>query len=107
SRSRLMCLVGLCYFLLSFLAIVALAMVHTAYGLMEARGCRHQTSAEIRRLTRTLFLMIAVMAPLLFFAAFIIKGVLSIIGWAIAYAAFSSVIMAKYIRDSRQSRATL
>jgi len=99
--------VALYYFWLSFLAIVVLAVVNTGHGLIEARGSRNQTSAEIRRLTRNLFIMIAIMAPLLFFAAFIIKGVLSIIGWAIAYAAFSSVIISKYIRDRRQSRATL
>lgn len=100
-------LVALYYFWLSFLAIVVLAVVNTGHGFIEARGSRNQTSAEVRRLIRNLIIMIAVMAPLLFFAAFVIKGVLSIIGWAIAYAAFSSVIMAKYIKDKRQSRATL
>src|SRR5947199_5617234 len=99
--------VALYYLWLSFLAIVELAVDNTGPALIEEMGSRNQTSAEIRRLTRNLFIMIAIMAPLLFFAAFIIKGVLSIIGWAIAYAAFSSVIISKYIRDRRQSRATL
>jgi hypothetical protein len=45
------------------------------------------------------------MAPLLFFGVLVIKGVPAIIGWAIGYAAFSSVIIAKYIKDRRDSRA--
>ena len=76
--------VALYYFWLGFLAIVVLAAANTGYSLI----------------------MIAVMAPLLFFAVLVTKGVLSIIAWAIAYAAFSTVIIAKYINDRRQSRAS-
>jgi len=97
--------VALYYFWLSFLAIVVLAAANTGYSLIEARGSWNQTGVETRQLLRNLAIMMAVMAPLLFFAAFVIRGVLSIIGWAIAYAAFSSVIIAKFIRDRRQSRA--
>src|SRR5260370_6050317 len=97
--------VALYYFWLGFLAIVVLAAANTGYSLIEARGSWNQTGVETRQLLRNLTIMIAVMAPLLFFAAFVIGGVLSIIGWAIAYAAFSSVIIAKYIRNRRRSRA--
>jgi hypothetical protein len=96
---------ALYYFWLGFLAIVVVAVASIGYGLIEARGAWNQTSVEIRRLLRDLTIMIAVMAPLLFFAAFVTKGVLSIIAWAIGYAALSSAIIIKFIKDRRHSRA--
>ena len=98
--------VALYYFWLGFLAIVVLAAANTGYRLIEARSSWNQTNVETRQLVRNLAIMIAVMAPLLFVAVLVTKGVLSIIAWAIAYAAFSSVIIAKYINDTRQSRAS-
>ncbi len=99
-------LVALYHFWLGFVAIVVLAAANTGYRLIEARSSWNQTNLEIRQLVRNLTIMIAVMAPLLFFAALVTKGPLSIIAWAIAYAAFSTVIIAKYIKDRRQSRAS-
>jgi len=98
--------VALYYFWLGFLAILVLAAANTGYSLIEARSSWNQTNVETRRLVRNLTIMIAVMAPLLFFAVLATGGVLSIIAWAIAYAAFSSAIIAKYIKDRRQSRAS-
>jgi len=98
--------VALYYFWLGFLAILVLAAANTGHNLIETRSSWNQTNVETRRLLRKLTIMIAVMAPLLFFAVLVTKGVLSIIAWAIAYAAFSSVIIAKYINDTRQSRAS-
>jgi len=96
--------VALYYFWLGFLAMVVLVAANTGYGLIETRSTRNQTSVEFRRLFRNILVMITVMAPLLFFAVLVIKGVSAIIGWVIAYSAFSSVIIAKYIKDRRQSR---
>jgi len=98
--------VALYYFWLGFLAIIVLAATNTGYSLIEGRSSWNQTNVEIRQLIRNLTIMIAGVAPLLFFAALVTKGVLSIIAWAIAYAAFSSLIIAKYINDRRQSRAS-
>jgi hypothetical protein len=97
---------ALYYFWLSFLAIIVLAVANTGYRLIETRSSWNQTNVETRQLLRNLTIMMAVMAPLIFFAVFVTKGVSSIIAWAIAYAAFSSVIIAKYIKDRRQSRAS-
>lgn len=98
--------VALYYFWLGFLAIVVLAAANTGYRLIEARSSWNQTNVETRQLVRNLAIMIAVMAPLLFVAVLVTKGVLSIIAWAIAYAAFSFVVMAKYIKDRGRSRAS-
>jgi len=99
-------LVALYYFWLGFLAILVLGAANTGYSIIEARSSWNQTNFETRQLIRNLTIMIAVMGPLLFVAVLVTKGVLSIIAWAIAYAAFSSVIIAKYIKDWRQSRAS-
>ena len=97
---------ALYYFWLGFLAILVLAVANTGYRLIEARSSWNQTNVETRQLIRNLTILIAVMAPLLFFAVFVTKGVLAIIAWAIAYAAFSSVIIVKYIKDRIQSQAS-
>ncbi len=106
SASTIMIFVAsLYYFWLGFLAFVTLAVANAIYGLIEAWNTRNQGSVEVHRLLRNLIIMVAVMAPSLFFAVLVIKGVLAIIGWAIAHSAFSSVIIAKYIKDRGRSRA--
>jgi hypothetical protein len=95
------------YFWISLLAIMILAAAKAAYDVIEVWGTRSQLRVEVRRLFRNLVVMFAVMAPLLVFVVLVVGSILSIMGWAIGYAAFSSLVITKYIKDRRQSRATL
>ena len=96
---------ALYYFWISFLAIAILAAAKALYDLIEVWSIRSQLRVEVRRLFRNLTIMVAVMAPLLVFVVLVGGSILSIIGWAIAYSAFSSLVITKYIKDRKQSQA--
>jgi hypothetical protein len=95
---------ALYYFLLTFLAIVTIGVVSAGYNFFETRGAMKEASIELRHLIRNIYVLIAIMVPLLFFVILIIgpnSSPIPILAWAFAYSLSSLIVLGRFLRERR------
>jgi len=99
---------ALYYFWLTFLVMITVGLVSAGYNLFETRGAIKEASIELRHLIRNIYVLIAIMVPLLFFVILVIgpdsKGPIPILAWAVAYSVFSLVVLGRFLRERRDLR---